>query len=171
MDVQAAIETQRLRLLRLLAGMLAVVAFVSAAPISRGFSRWVVEGVAAILPRAELAAQYLLFAQAGARAARANGPVDRRRLLDHALRDRPGDGNRITLSSLRHRLEVLRALLEDLPGFGLRLLRRVRKAMLRGSRPHHPHPCAKADMTMPLDAWRLAGARIDRPPDKALLLR
>jgi len=50
-DMERALETQRLKLLRVLAGLVLAVAFVSGAPLSRDFSRWARGVVASVLSR------------------------------------------------------------------------------------------------------------------------
>jgi len=125
-DIERALETQRLRLLRMVAGLVVLVGFLSAHPVSRGFSIWTCRFVGSILSRAEAAARYLVIAQA-------------------------------------RMLKALRAILMDLPRHALRLLRRIEKQSRVDT--HQPSPYPDTRLSTSCHDWRLAGNRIDRPPD------
>jgi len=163
-ELERAIQAQRHRLLRVLAGLLAVVAFVSIGPFSRDFVRWVDGGVASVLSRAELAAQYLIVAQARIIAARIGSDVDRDHLLKCALRRTAREGE-VSLSHLRRRIRILRAMLADLPRSGMRLLRRAEKALRREDQPT---PCPDILISDGPSAWQSGDVRIARPPDKQI---
>jgi hypothetical protein len=135
----------------MVAGLLALVGFVSVAPFSRGFTGSICQFVASILSRAEAAAQLLVIAQARRMGAGAGIDTDRRL---------------ISLAMCRRRLKALRSVLMDLPRCSLRLLRRIEKRARRAlcaDRPLHGFQARLADT---LCAWRLAPSRIERPPDK-----
>lgn len=166
MEFETALETQRLKLLRLLAGWLAAVAFLAALPFSPALSRWVGGVVLSVLARAEAAAQYLVIAQARLIAAQTGRAVDSERFSDFRIPSGADRASAGSLTDLRLRLEALRVLLEDLPRFALRLLRRAEKraGRLGGTRLTAPRPVTGDPEA--LCPWRLARLRIERPPDK-----
>ncbi len=124
--MERAVETQRLKLLRLLAGWLAVVAFLSAAPISPAWTLWVRSFLSSVLARAEAAAQCLIFVEARRIAQARGGEVDPAWLSQrHFELLSVCDGTPPSLAVLRRRLVALRGLLNSLPRRGLRLLRRM----------------------------------------------
>ena len=166
MDFEQAINTQRLRLLRMVAGLLALVGFVSVAPFSRGFTGSICQFVASILSRAEAAAQLLVIAQARRMGAGAGIDTDRRLISERLARAHAAEDADISLAMCRRRLKALRSVLMDLPRCSLRLLRRIEKRARRAlcaDRPLHGFQARLADT---LCAWRLAPSRIERPPDK-----
>ena len=167
MDLERAIDTQRFRLLRIIAGLLVAVGFLSVGPVSRGFSVWVGEYVSSILSRAELAARYLVVAQARLMAARSGFEVDRRRLLESVTSDALACERDVSPCDLRRRLRALQALLLDLPRDALLLLRRIGKQGRRGRCVVRPLPRTDTRRSASLRAWRLTGNRVERPPDKA----
>jgi hypothetical protein len=69
-------EIQRQKLLRLVAGLLVAVAFVSAGPFSCAVAAWVSSVVSSVLSRAEAAAQCLVIVQARIIAARTGSAVN-----------------------------------------------------------------------------------------------
>ncbi len=164
MSIEQAIETQRLRLLRLVAGLLAAVVFLSVGPLPRLFS----STVSYILIRAEAAAQYLLIAYAGLIVDKKQSAINRAQLLEYA----PAislEEKAFSPVCLRRRLIALRKVLEDLPRYALRLLHRIEKHIRRAQ------PISRTKATpFPADTLkvfcvkRLTGNRIERPPDKML---
>lgn len=158
MDIERALETQRLRLLRMVAGLVVLVGFLSAHPVSRGFSIWTCRFVGSILSRAEAAARYLVIAQARMMDAR-NG-IDVSFSESLALVTDDAD---VSPTEYQRRLKALRAILMDLPRHALRLLRRIEKQSRVDT--HQPSPYPDTRLSTSCHDWRLAGNRIDRPPD------
>ena len=171
MDLERAIDAQRLKLLRLIAGWLAVVAFVSGAPFSPEFPRWVRAYVSSVLSRAECAAQYLVIAQARLIAGRTGCDFDQALFFDCAALNSAGQARGESLAALRGRLKTLRVVLENLPRYGLRLLHRVEKRARRLVHERIAVPCSDMQDAKTLCAWRLIGVRIERPPDKGISAR
>ena len=160
MDFEQAIETQRLRLLRFLAGLAVAVGFLSVGPVSRGFSVWACDYISSILSRAELAARCLVIAQARM-IAKSNDACDFTRFSDAF--DAPEAGQ--SPSDCRARFKVLRAVLMDLPRHARGLLRRIEKQSRRALCMDRTTPCPEMRRSASLRTWRLAGPRIERPPD------
>lgn len=164
MDFEQALETQRHRLLRIIAGLVVLLGFLSAAPISRNFSVWVCGFVGSVLARAELAARYLVIAQAYRMAARSGFKGDRdqiRASLNHAVKHDEAD---MSPSACRRRIKVLRAMLMDLPRQAHRLLRRVEKQCRRKGRKDRSAPRPDTTPSGSLHETRRAKTRIERPP-------
>ena len=166
MVLERAIETQRLRLLRIIAGLLVAVGFLSVGPVSRSFSDWVCEYVDSILSRAELAGRYLIVAQARLMAARAGIDLDRNRFSECLIFDFTACEADFSLSECRARLKALQAVLFDLPGQARCLLRRIGKQKRSEERAARPLPRPAMRRSVSLRAWRLARTRIERPPDR-----
>ncbi len=168
MDFERAIETQRLKLLRLVAGLVVLVGVLSLGPISRGFSISVCRFVGAMLSRAETAAQYLVIAQARLMESRSGSAIGQSRLSESLARAFVVDEKAVSLSDCRERLKALLAVLTHLPRHAARLIRRIEKQMRGVISPcrllfrfeKHPSPA--------LRDRQLAGPRIERPPDKGL---
>ena len=167
MDLERGIETQRLRLLRVIAGLFVAVGFLSVGPVSRSFSDWVCGYVDSILSRAELAARYLVVAQARLIAARGGMVIDRGQFSEAILADIAACETERSVSHCRARLKAVQAVLMDLPGQARCLLRRIRYQRRR--EPRAARPLLRTDLrrSASLRAWRLAGTRIERPPDRA----
>ena len=169
MDMERAIETQRLRLLRVVAGLVVAVGVLSVGPVARLFGLGL-GLVGSILSRAEVATRYLVLAQARRMAARHGNSVDWSQFsksLSHVF-DAPE--TEVSVSDCRARLRALRAVLMDLPRHALRLLRRIEDQM-RGAAGAGPHlPRADERRSARIQGWRLAGNRIERPPDQTELL-
>ena len=168
LTIEQEIATQRLRLSRLVAGLLLAVVFVAAAPFSSAYRVWVREAVLSILTRAEYAAQCLVLVQARVLAAQA-GVCAQAALLDAARKDmrnalRSSETTLPSFHALRLRLKALQAVLRDLPRHGLRLLRRLLGAGRASERGHFVP--SREDRT---GALRLGGDVIERPPDKVVL--
>jgi len=132
-DTKRALETQRLRLLRLLAGLLIAVAFASVAPIAPAWSRRVRAFVVSVLQRAELAAQNLVFVQACVMAAE-RGVGYSPSCVGSQFVVRPFDDDALpTLNELRQRLNALSRLLDVLPRHAERMLRRMKRSLDSGA--------------------------------------
>ncbi len=168
MDFERAIESQRLKLLRLVAGLVVLVGVLSLGPISRGFSISVCGFVGSVLSRAEIAAQYLVIAQARLIESRSGSAINQSRLSEALAHAFLADERDVSLSECRERLKALLAVLTHLPRHAARLIRRIEKQMrgvislswLSPSLEKHPSPA--------LRDRQLAGPRIERPPDKGL---
>ena len=164
MDLEQALETQRHRLLRIIAGLVVLVGFLAVGPVSRGFSAWTLGFVGSILSRAEAAARYLLITQACLMLDRSGLRVERCRIAASIDPVWITDEADISLTSCQKRVKALRTLLSDLPRHALRLLRRIAKGKRRSANPRSASfiLCASA----PLSDGQRAVARIERPPDK-----
>jgi len=166
-DKEQAIETQRLRLLRLVVGLVFAVGFLSVGPVSRGFSVWACGFVGSVLSRAELATRYLLVAHAQIIMARRGFGWDGNRFSVPLPCEFEVPAAEMSVADCLARLRALRAVLKDLPRHALRLIRRIEK-QLRRVRADRPKPHPDARFSAPLHALRLPESRIERPPDKAL---
>ena len=166
MDIERTLETQRLRLLRIVAGLVVVVGVLALGPVSRGFSVWVCGYVGSVLSRAELAARYLVIAQARLIAAQRGCDLDVSRFSETLVQSYAPPETASGVAEIRVRLRALRAVLMNVPRYALRLLRRIEKQVSgSGSRPSPRFdPCRSSDLC----ARRRAAIRIERPPDKGL---
>ncbi len=161
--MERTLETQRVKLLRLLAGWFTIVELVSMGPLRVELPRWMRSFLQTVLIRAEFAAQSLVIVAACVAVKNGAGgslpcraPSVRCSHPTEYADDVPS-----TLAILR-RMRALRALLKDLPRRGLRLLRTARRP--RTAR------CQSSVVVIPeLHDWALAARRIERPPDKARL--
>ena len=165
MDLERAIETQRLRLLRLVAGLVVAVEVLSVGPFSRGFSVWFCGFIGSILYRAEVAARYLVIAEARRIAACRGLPVDHSRFSVFGSPEFAARETEFPPSDLGERLRALRAVLLDLPRHARNLVRRTEKQTRRTARTDHPVPQPDTRFSTWLHSWRLAKNRIERPPD------
>ena len=154
-EMERALETQRLALLRLLAGLVLVLRLVSFAPVVSLLPRWVRLHVSSVLIRSESATQSLVYVAAivfcGHRGAWPGLPA-RVEVL-------PEGG--YSAEVLLRRIAALRAVLEDLPRYAKRLLKRqadTRETILQEWVP------LGLDVLPP--APSPLRARIERPPDK-----
>lgn len=188
MDIERALETQRHALLRLLAGLVMAVEFVSRGPFQGALPRWVQSFIHSILRRAEEAAQCLVTvtvwvltkngvtvpSSSVQRSARAENTGD-----DAAPEDGRGDeelpkaspDDLLPTDSLRQRMQAMQDMVEDLPGHALRLMRK--RAGQRIAK--HPTVMFSDDRTRDLiqafggiQRIRLLTPRIERPPDRSL---
>ena len=165
MDFERTLETQRLRLLRIVAGLLFAVGVLLVGPVSRGFSVWVCRSVASVLSRAELAARYLVIAQARMMAVQRGFDWDVRLFADSQASAAASSSAPPSVAACRARLWALRAVLMNLPRYAERLLRRI-QAHLRGRNPV-PSLRFAPILSTALCASRRAALRIERPPDKS----
>jgi len=139
--IERQIETQRRKLLRLVAGWLAVVAFMTAAPFAPSWTRWVRALLSSLLDRADAAAQCLLFVEARRIAEAHEGRVDQAWLSRQfdLLTARDAD-EPPSLAALRRRAMALRCLLDNLSRRAARLLGRMAtwRVSEEGSNRHTP---------------------------------
>ena len=168
MDLERAIETQRLRLLRIVAGLLVAVGVLTIGPVSCRFSDWVLGFVRSILSRAETAARYLVIAQARLMSSRGGMDIDQSQFSVSIASVFVAEAADVSLPDCRERLNALLAVLTHLPRHAARLIRRIER-QTRGvacaCRLSHRFD---ERLLASLDDWRLAEPRIDRPPDKGL---
>jgi len=171
MSAVRTLETQRDALLRLLAGWLAVIEFVSCGPIAVPLPRWARAFFDTLLIRAELAAHYLLFASASLQAKRSGAVLsgvvpDRFSGVEGRIPDaRCADGLPST-DEIRRRMVALRCLLTNLQRRALRLMR---KRSARFCKPLRSVRCARVRPRHLVKATRRwIAPRITRPPDKFL---
>ena len=166
MDFERTLETKRLRLLRLVAGLIVLLGFVSVGPVSRVFTGAVCGFVGSILSRAEACAQYMVIVQARLMVARNGMNWDRSRFSEPLARVFLAEETDVSLSECRARLRALRALLLNLPRHALRLIRRIERQMRRAAQTKQTSPCPAGHPFAWLCEWHLAAIRIERPPDK-----
>jgi len=168
--MERALEIQRVKLLRLLAGWFAIVGFLSAGPLRLELPRWMRAFFAALLIRAEFAAQSLVWVAACVAAKKTASPSTQLHAASLPFIKPIASGDPVpSTQALLHRMKALMALLENLPRHGLRLLRR----RVRG-KSKQPRLAAewRSDSGSSLSRVRgLADQRIDRPPDKARLAK
>ena len=165
MDFERAIDTQRFRLLRIVAGLLVAVGLLSVGPVSRRFSLWACHTVESVLSRAEAAAQYLVIAKARILAAQRGGDWGRSQFFASSRPAVTTCEAVPSLPDLRRRLRALKFLLTDLPQHAERLLRRIDREIRGAGRARRRHPQPLTRVSTRLCRWRLAGDRIERPPD------
>ena len=165
-NLEQALETQRYRLLRILAGLVVLLGFLAVGPVSRGFSEWILGFVRSVLSRAEAASRYLLIAHACSTARRSGRDIAARQIevaIDFVTMM---EGAGCSLSDCQRRLKALHMLLVDLQGRALKLLRRIEKQSRRiGHRLRRP----VFAFSKTLCNFQLPEHRIERPPDKNLL--
>lgn len=168
MDIERTIETQRLRLLRLVAGLVVLAGFLSVGPVSRVFSVSICGFIGSILSRAEAAVRYLLIAQAYAMIERGGIALDRSHFSETLAHAVPVDETDMSPFECRRRLKALHSVLMDLPRHALRLIRRIERRMGLMACSDRLSPREDARLAAPLRDRRPAPRRIERPPDKTL---
>jgi len=163
-DIEQTLETQRLRLLRIVTGLFLLVEVLAVGPVSRRFSDWTFGFVGSVLSRSEAATRYLLITQTCLMVDSCGLGVTRSQITLSRLPEWDFDDVSVALPDFRQRLRALRAALLNLPRHALRVLRRIAKQMRRtpDKEPPHVHLC----VTAPLSRWRQVPNRIERPPDK-----
>ena len=166
MDIERTLETQRFKLLRIIAGLAVVLEVLALAPVSRWFSEWTLGIVGSFLSRAEAAARCLLLTRVYLIARQNDLEIDREQIADALDAALIVDGPDISLAECRHRLKRLRAVLMDLPRHALRLLHRIAKRCRRNTRSDRTFSRPDLRPSTPLRAWRQAALRVERPPDK-----
>lgn len=162
-DFERTLETQRVRLLRLLTGWFSVVVLLSVGPLALPLPFWFGSFLAGVLTRAELAAQYLV---------RASVCLQARDGLAIAEGASPFAGSAVRGSvdavpstrDLLRRMNALRRILEDLP----RYARRMMVCEIAGEAFDFSRPVPARvirDRLGKIGAQWIA-ARVERPPDK-----
>ena len=163
MNLERTLETQRVRLLRLLAGWIAVLGVLSFGPVALPMPRWVRAFFDRVLIRAELAAQFLMRAIALTQAT--SGLVTQTPM---ARTERRMAVDVPSAQMLLRRMKALRDVLEDLPRYARRLLRVWNTAgeAIDFSAP----PCLiPANGTLAMVSADWVQPRIERPPDKRMI--
>ncbi len=158
MEIERALETQRVKLLRLLTGWFAVVVLLSVGPFAA--PRWARVFLDDLLVRAEFAAQCLVRVSAGLQADARWAVVAEVPSLSESD---SVDGVPSTAVLIR-RMKALRRLLQDLPRYGRRMLRPL---------DAHESAATFGNSLMNLDRthrvspqWIAPG--VERPPDKCV---
>ena len=166
MNVERALETQRVKLLRLLTGWFAVVVLLSAGPLALPLPVWFRSFLAGVLTRAEFAAQCLvrvsvcLQAHGGGCGAYDVPRSDFALGSDEELRDALPSSE-----VLIRRMNALRDLLENLPRHARRLLSVQTVVGEAFDFRAPPRAFLSRDRLTTAGAdW--IGPRVDRPPDK-----
>lgn len=160
MDLERALETQRVKLLRLVTGWMAVLGFLSAGPLALPLPRWVRGFFEDLLIRAELAAHYMLRASVRIQFQHAWIGTDARR--GPAPHGRSSDVPSVT--DLLRRMNTLCDVLQNLSRHARRLLR-ISKATDGVFDFSRPCLALEQDKSNRIDIeWQRP--RIERPPDK-----
>ena len=153
--MERALETQRLALLRVLAGLAMALRLVSFAPVVSMLPRWVRLHVSSVLMRSEVASQSLVYVAAcvyfGHRGDWPGMPTQ--------VEAVPEDG--FSSEVLLRRIAALRAVLQDLPRYAKRLMTRRKETR---ETTYREWPPLNVEM-LPPPPFPLQ-ARIERPPDK-----
>lgn len=165
MDLEAAVETQRMALLRLLAGWFVVVGFLAKGPFVLPLPRSVRCFFGTLLTRAELAAQYLLRASVCVQGGRGETCSPQAPMpLPVSCAD-----DALTFEALVGRMTALRELLENLPRVARRMVRRQsRQAERRQPRSHRPARLSRSSALERVAATstpKTHAPRSERPPD------
>lgn len=162
--MERALETQRVKLLRLLVEWFAIVGFLSLGPLRVELPRWLRAFLASLLIRAELAAQNLICVAACVAANKGMGQSAAPRVASLPyVKPNDSDDTVPSTQALIRRMKALRGLLENLSRHGLRMLRRRAGTKSKRARAVWPIGC---EHSLSRDQ-ALADPRIDRPPDKA----
>jgi len=159
-DLERALDTQRVRLLRLVTGWAILLGALSVGPLALPVPRWVRAFFETVLIRAELAAQYLLYTCAvidGKGDVVEGGPA--------ARVCRAAEAETPSVEALLHRMKVLCEVLDHLPRHARRLVRVRQRAGVAFdyAAPKRFAPAwnwlvmVRTDWTVP---------RVERPPDK-----
>jgi len=157
-DLERAIETQRMALLRLLSGWIAVVGFASGGSFVLPLPRWVRGFFDTLLTRAEFAAQCLVSASACLQGGghRRDFGESERRSFSHAKGDVPSS------QTLLRRMEALRGLLENLSRYALRQI-----AFRHKSPPYDwKRDGWRGDDVALVSKSKWLAPQIERPPDQ-----
>ena len=161
-DMEQALETQRLKLLRLLAGLAVALSLVSLAPAVSMLPRWVRTYVASVLIRAEIAVHNLVIVTAcGLLRKQGAGSATGFSFPPLPFAALPEDA--ASCGALLRRINLLRAVLQDLPRHAKQMIARLRKPK---SEPREPLPYWEVYAGVLGAPDALCLARIERPPDK-----
>ena len=170
MDFEQALETRRLRLLRILAGLVCCCWSFCLLDLSRAAFRFGPAAyVGSILSRAELAARCLVIAQAKWIMDRRGVEWDCSRFTDDLTRVFETPEADLSPSKCRARLKALRAVLMDLPRHASGPCCIGSKNRRGGERPARIvlRLGSLCGVQLSCAIWRLAANLIERPPDKS----
>ncbi len=170
MDIERTLETQRHRLLRIVAGLIVVIGVLAVGPVSRRFSDWTLGFVVSVLSRAEAAARFMLITQACLIISRNGLDLDRHRISEVLAPDMRGNETGMSLFECQKRLKILHIILRDLPRCALRLIRRMEKLLRHSSKAGQSSPRLDQDSLALSGDDALPANRIERPPDKSSLV-
>ena len=159
MERERAFETQRLALLRMLAGMMFALEFVSLLPAVSVLPAWVRSYVSSVLGRLEAAVGCLVVVSARVHFGYRASAESMERLYATPLRQAVPEGG-FSIQHLVCRIAALRRRLNDLPRYAKRLIERLSRNRAEPSGDVLPlergrFPAASAGF----------GMAIDRPPD------
>jgi len=166
MSLERALETQRLRLLRLVTGWLAVVTLMSVGPVAVPLPRCVRSFLSDLLARAECAVQNLIFVSARVQAGENWFVANDVRGCPVPLRDGSVADDVPSVAVLIRRMKAVRRMLLALPRYGRRLLRRLRPAR-SVSPPAFEAGSSRDVLRSAFSQWIVPG--VERPPDTACL--
>ena len=161
MDLDRALETQRLKLLRLLTGWIVILEVLSLCSLGLPLPRWVRAFFETLLLRAEWATQCMVRVSACVTFQQAwDAANDRQRLAPRG--DRADDVP--TARALLQRMAIVRKMLDDLPGYARRLLRVPTVVGEAFDFRAAVHVCGTRDHAMAINSdW--TPPRVERPPD------
>ena len=162
MEMERALETQRLALLRLLAGLAAALRLVAFAPAVSLMPRWVQSYVASLLERLESAAHSLVIVTACG-VLRRQGMRSMGGLSFPPLPVRALTEDASSCAALLRQINQLRAVLEDLPRHAKRMIRRMLRPK---AKPRVPSVYRDVCAGILVVADAPIVERIERPPDK-----
>jgi len=159
-NLERALDTQRVRLLRLVTGWIILLGVLSVGPLALPVPRWVRVFFETVLIRAELAANYMLHTSA---LMQGNGDV-----VDcgpAARVCRMVDAETQSVEALLHRMKALCDLLDHLPRHARRLVRVCQCAGVAFDYATAPHFSVRRNHAAMGDMdW--TAPRVERPPDK-----
>ena len=163
MDLKRALETQRVKLLRLLTGWIFLLGVLSVGPLALPVPRSVRTYFETWLIRAECAAQYIF--QASALMQGVGGVASTKRPMLRSNHEEEGDVP--SARALIRRMNALRDLLENLPRYPRRLLTVQTDAGEAFDWSTSSLSAETRDRMTTTGSVDWALARIERPPDKA----
>jgi len=161
-DIERALETQRVELLRLLAGLVVALGLVGFAPAVSLLPRWVRSYVASLLVRVDSAVHSLVIV-AACGLLRQQSLVSSSGLSFPPLMRAVSTDGALSSAELLHRIRQLQAVLEDLPRYAKRLIARMMKSK---AEPREPLVYGESVSGALVAAEAPLAARIERPPDK-----
>ncbi len=164
MDLEAALETQRLRLLRLVAGLLMAVGCLSGGSLRLPLPQSLRSFFASVLTRAELAGNNLVSVavclQGGACCGVSADMPQPPRWYE--------DGDAPSVAALMRRMATLRAILEDLSGAARRVMRKMARRT-RSDEQGFGHPLPPCPAPLHAEAQskpKCLAPRMAWPPDR-----
>lgn len=163
MDLERTLETQRVKLLRLLTGWFSIVVLLSVGPLALPLPFWFRSFLSGVLTRAELAAQYLVQASVCLQARDGLAVFEGAPSFAGSTVWESVDPVPSTRELLR-RMKALRRMLEDLPRHARRMMvQEIADEAFDFSRPVRAR-VIRDRLGMVGAQW--IAARVERPPDK-----